>query len=80
MGRSDILVSPIASNEEIEIPSARWFEFHAVDLGNPALELEMKFPNIQTFKEAVRVFNLKMGKDITWENFSFALYTQNRER
>jgi hypothetical protein len=46
MGRSDILVSPIASDEEVEIPSARWFEFHAIDLGNPALELEMKFPNI----------------------------------
>jgi hypothetical protein len=46
MGRSDILVSPIASDEEVEIPSARGSKFHAVDLRGPALELEMKFPNI----------------------------------
>lgn len=53
MGRSDILISLVASDEEVEIPSARGFEFHSVDLGDPTLELEMKFPNIQTFMEAV---------------------------
>jgi hypothetical protein len=59
MGRSDILVSPVASDEEGELSSARRSEFHTVDLGDPVLELEMKFSNIQTFREAVRVSNLK---------------------
>ncbi|XP_062166992.1 uncharacterized protein LOC133873286 [Alnus glutinosa] len=67
MGRSDIFVSPVASDEEVEIPSARRSEFHSIDLGDPTLELEMKFSNIQTFREAVRVFNLKRGKDITFK-------------
>jgi hypothetical protein len=31
------------------------------------LELEMKFPNIHTLREAVRVFNLKRGNDITFK-------------
>jgi hypothetical protein len=67
MGKSDILISSVASDEEVEIPSARGSEFHSVDLGDPTSELEMKFPNIQTFREAVKVFNLKRGKDITFK-------------
>jgi len=53
------LVSLVASDEEGEISSANGYEFHAVDFGDLVLELEMKFSNIQTFREAVRVFNLK---------------------
>jgi len=67
MSRSDILVSPVTSNEDGEMSSARGCEFHAVDLGDPVLELEMKFPNILMFREAVKVFNLKIGTDITFK-------------
>jgi hypothetical protein len=66
MGRSDILVSPVPSDEECEIISAPGSEFHSVDMGDPVLGLEMKFPEIRTFMEAVRMFNLKRGKDITF--------------
>jgi hypothetical protein len=66
MGRSDILVLPVPSDEECEITSAPGSEFHSVDMGDPVLGLEMKFPDIQTFREAVRMFNLKRGKDITF--------------
>jgi hypothetical protein len=36
-------------------------------MGDPVLELEMKFPDIRTFMEFVRMFNLKRGKDITFK-------------
>jgi hypothetical protein len=62
MGRSDILVSPVPSDEECEITSATRPEFHSVDMGDPVLELEIKFPDIQTFRKAVRMFNLKRGE------------------
>jgi hypothetical protein len=67
IGRSDILVSPVPSDEEGEISFARGSEFHAIDLGDPILKLEMKFSNIKTFRELVKVFNLKRGKDITFK-------------
>jgi hypothetical protein len=67
MARSDILVSPVASDEEVENSESRGSEFHAVDLGDPSLEVKMRFPDIQTFREAVRVFNLNRGKDITFK-------------
>jgi hypothetical protein len=35
-----------------------------MDLQDPTFKLEMKFPNIKMFKEAVRVYNLKKEKDI----------------
>jgi hypothetical protein len=35
-----------------------------VDLQDPTIKLEMKFPNIKMFREAVKVYNLKKGKDI----------------
>jgi hypothetical protein len=67
MGRSDILVSPVPSDEECEITSARGSEFHAVDMSDTILELYMKFSNTRTFREVVRMFNLKRGKDITFQ-------------
>jgi hypothetical protein len=67
MGRSDILVSPVPSDEECEITLALGSEFHLVDMRDPVLELEMKFSNIRTFREAVRMFNFKRGKDITFK-------------
>ncbi|XP_062170546.1 uncharacterized protein LOC133876254 [Alnus glutinosa] len=67
MARSDILVSPVASDEEVENSESRGSEFHAVDREDPSLEVKMRFPDIQTFREVVRVFNLKRGKDITFK-------------
>jgi hypothetical protein len=67
MGRSDILESPVSSDDDCETQSARTLDFHAMDLQDPAIKLEMKFPNIQMFREAVRVYNLKNGKDILFK-------------
>jgi hypothetical protein len=35
-----------------------------VDLNDQILDLLMKFPNIQMFKEAVKEYNVRRGKDI----------------
>ena len=67
MGRSDILESPVSSDEDCETQSARTLDFHVVDLQDPTIKLEMKFPNITIFREAVRVYNLKKGKDILFK-------------
>ncbi|XP_059454928.1 uncharacterized protein LOC132185104 [Corylus avellana] len=64
MGRSDILVSLVLSDEDGEDVSAPTLDFHAVDLGDLAIQLQMKFPNIKMFREVVRVYNLKRGKDV----------------
>jgi hypothetical protein len=68
MGRSDILESPVSSDEDCETPSiTRIVDFHAVDLQDPAIKFGMKFPNIQMFREAIRVYNLKKGEDIKFK-------------
>jgi hypothetical protein len=67
MGRSDILESPVINDEDYEIQSARTLDFHAVDLHDPTIKLEMKFSNIKMFREAVRVYNLKKGNDILFK-------------
>jgi hypothetical protein len=67
MGRSDILVSPVTNDEEVENFESRRSEFHAIDLRDPGLEVNMRFSDIQTFREVVRVFNLNRGKDITFK-------------
>jgi hypothetical protein len=74
MARSDILVSLVASDEEVENSESRGSEFHSVDLGDPSLEVKMRFPDIQTFREAVRVFNLNRGKDITFKKMREKVY------
>jgi hypothetical protein len=54
IGRSDVLLSPLVSDEEDGgISSYPDVEFHEVDLVNPNLKLKMKFANIQLFKKAV---------------------------
>ncbi|XP_059450972.1 uncharacterized protein LOC132181751 [Corylus avellana] len=68
MGRSDILVSPIPSDEEDEATSLPTnCDFHVVDLNDPTLKLKMRFPNIQQFREAVKEYNVKRGKDICFK-------------
>ncbi|XP_062177170.1 uncharacterized protein LOC133882086 [Alnus glutinosa] len=65
MGRSDILLSPLISdNDSGEISSNLGSEFHAMDLVNPSLKLKMKFSSLQLFREAVKQYNVQRGKDI----------------
>jgi len=65
MGRSDILLSPPISDEDSGgISSNPGSEFHAMDLVNPNLKLKMKFSSLQLFREAVKQYNVRRGKDI----------------
>jgi hypothetical protein len=65
IGRSDILLSPPVSDEEDGGSSTHPdVEFHEVDMVNPNLKLRMKFANIQLFREAVKQYNVRRGKDI----------------
>jgi hypothetical protein len=65
IGRSDILLSPIVSEDEDGgISSHHGVEFLEIDLGNPELKLKMKFSSIQLFREAVKQYNVRRGKDI----------------
>ncbi|XP_059438654.1 uncharacterized protein LOC132171372 [Corylus avellana] len=64
MARSDILESPVISDEDCETHSAGAVDFHAMDLVDPVIKLEMKFTNIQMFREAMRVYNVKRGNDV----------------
>jgi hypothetical protein len=67
MARSDILKSLVISNEDCETQSAHTLDFHAVGLQDPTIKLEMKFSNIKMFRKAIRVYNLKKGKDILFK-------------
>jgi hypothetical protein len=65
MGRSDILLSPLISDDDSsEISSNLSSEFHAMNLVNPSLKLKMKFSSLQLFREAVKQYNVQRGKDI----------------
>jgi hypothetical protein len=65
IGRSDILLSPIVSEDEDGgISSHHGVEFQEIDLGNPELKLKIKFSSIQLFREAVKQYNVRRGKDI----------------
>jgi hypothetical protein len=67
MVRSDILESPPNSDEEDGVTSKKTLEFHQVDMANPVLKLKMTFPNIQTFREAVKEYNVQRGKEIRFK-------------
>jgi hypothetical protein len=65
IGRSDIILSPPISDEgDGGISFNPRLEFHKVDLVNPNLKLKMKFSSLQLFREAVKQYNVKRGKDI----------------
>jgi hypothetical protein len=67
MDRSDILESPVPSDDDFETLSTATINFHAVDLQDPSITIGMKFPNIQMFREVIRVYNVKKGKDIKFK-------------
>jgi hypothetical protein len=65
IGRSDILLSPtVNKDEDGGISSHHGVKFQEIDLGNPELKLKMKFSSIQLFREAVKQYNVRRGKDI----------------
>ncbi|XP_059431694.1 uncharacterized protein LOC132165226 [Corylus avellana] len=62
MVRNDILESPANSDEEAEGTSTKRPEFQRMDLVNPELHL-----CIQTFREAVKEYNLLRGREIRFK-------------
>uniref|UniRef100_A0A2N9GEU7 SWIM-type domain-containing protein n=1 Tax=Fagus sylvatica TaxID=28930 RepID=A0A2N9GEU7_FAGSY len=69
MPNSDELISPLAISDEERVPKApkpRSVEFDVIDMSNPVLENGMKFSDVYQFREAVREYNLKIGKDLSF--------------
>uniref|UniRef100_A0A2N9EU15 CCHC-type domain-containing protein n=1 Tax=Fagus sylvatica TaxID=28930 RepID=A0A2N9EU15_FAGSY len=57
------------ANDEERVPKApkpRSVEFDVIDMSNPVLENGMKFSDVYQFREAVREYNLKIGKDLSF--------------
>jgi len=67
MGRSDLLESPCPSGEDEEVTHALNRDFHAVDLADPDIKLKQKFSDIKMFREAVKMYNVRRGKDIRFK-------------
>lgn len=70
MGRSDILESPCSKGEDEEdeeVTHAPNHDFHVVDLDDPDIKLKQKFPDIKMFREAVKMYNVRRGKDIRFK-------------
>jgi hypothetical protein len=69
MPKSDELISPLATNDEEKVPKGlkpKSVEFDVIDMSNPVLENGMKFADVYQFREAVREYNLKIGKDLSF--------------
>jgi hypothetical protein len=66
MANSDELISPKATTDEEKGPKPKSVEFDMVDMSNPVLENGMKFGDVYQFREAVREYNLKKGKDLSF--------------
>jgi hypothetical protein len=71
MARSDVLVSPPASDEKNEVdsrPKSRCVpkvsEFDEGDMGDPKLAVGQTFTGAKQFRQAVRTYTLFRGKDI----------------
>jgi predicted Rdx family selenoprotein len=66
MPNSDELISPLATSDEDIGPKPKSVEFDVMDMSNPVLENGMKFADVYQFREAVREYNLKIGKDLSF--------------
>uniref|UniRef100_A0A2N9EY34 SWIM-type domain-containing protein n=1 Tax=Fagus sylvatica TaxID=28930 RepID=A0A2N9EY34_FAGSY len=69
MPNSDELITPLATSDEEKVPKGpkpKSVEFNVIDMSNPVLENGMKFANVYQFREAVREYNLKIGKDLSF--------------
>jgi hypothetical protein len=67
MGRSDILESLCPSGEDEEVTHAPNHNFHVVGLADPDIKLKQKFPDIKMFREAVKMYNVRRGKDVRFK-------------
>ena len=63
---SDELISPKATTDEEKGKKPKSVEFDVVDMINPMLKNGMKFADIYQFREAVKEYNLKKGKDLSF--------------
>uniref|UniRef100_A0A2N9IJF0 Transposase MuDR plant domain-containing protein n=1 Tax=Fagus sylvatica TaxID=28930 RepID=A0A2N9IJF0_FAGSY len=69
MPNSDELITPLATSDEEKVPKGqkpKSVEFDVIDMSNPVLENGMKFADVYQFREAVREYNLKIGKDLSF--------------
>uniref|UniRef100_A0A2N9ILE3 SWIM-type domain-containing protein n=1 Tax=Fagus sylvatica TaxID=28930 RepID=A0A2N9ILE3_FAGSY len=69
MPNSDELITPLATSDEENVPKGprpKSVEFDVIDMSNPVLENGMKFADVYQFREAVRKYNLKIGKDLSF--------------
>ena len=69
MLKNDELISPLATSDEEKVPKGpkpKSVEFDVIDMSNPVLENGMKFVDVYQFREAVREYNLKKGKDLSF--------------
>jgi hypothetical protein len=67
---SYILESPRGSDEDVSsLPKCvtRCRTFQAIDLINPNFENGQRFPDVYTFREAIRQYNVLRGKDIIFK-------------
>uniref|UniRef100_A0A2N9H1Q0 MULE transposase domain-containing protein n=1 Tax=Fagus sylvatica TaxID=28930 RepID=A0A2N9H1Q0_FAGSY len=65
-GDEDLLDTAVATTDEEKGPKPKSVEFDMVDMSNPVLENGMKFADVYQFKETVREYNLKKGKDLSF--------------
>uniref|UniRef100_A0A2N9IN90 Transposase MuDR plant domain-containing protein n=1 Tax=Fagus sylvatica TaxID=28930 RepID=A0A2N9IN90_FAGSY len=69
MPNSDELITPLATSDEDNVPKGpkpKSVEFDVIDMSSPVLENGMKFADVYQFREAVREYNLKIGKDLSF--------------
>uniref|UniRef100_A0A2N9J5M7 CCHC-type domain-containing protein n=1 Tax=Fagus sylvatica TaxID=28930 RepID=A0A2N9J5M7_FAGSY len=66
MANSDELISFKATSDEENGLKPKSVEFDVMDMSNPVLENGMKFADVYQFREAVREYNLKIGKDLSF--------------
>ena len=62
MPNSVELISPLATSDEDIGPKPKSVEFDVMDMSNSVLENGMKFADVYRFREAVREYNLKIGR------------------
>ena len=66
MANSDELISLKATTDEEKGPKPKSVEFDVVDMSNPVLENRIMFADVYQFREAVREYNLKIRKDLSF--------------
>ena len=70
MAQSDILVSPLNNDQDIEVSSFATcvtcrIKFQQTDMQNPQLLTGQKFSSIKVYRQTIRKNNLRKGNDIS---------------